>query len=187
MVVGDGRIEKMFIEPEKPGDPFEVSDADTALAYLDPARSMGAVAMFARHGCPFCERAKTMLSERGIPFEAVYLGEGVTMSSVRAFAGAAKVPQIFIDGHLIGGGPTRCRCSWIRTLARRAKRGRRRAAGRRRRGSATGRVGRRRDRDTGSGSPGMGSASPSGPGPARDLGVPAPRSGLPFSLTVPKR
>jgi glutaredoxin-like protein len=103
MVVGDGRIEKMFIEPEKPGDPFEVSDADTALAYLDPARSMGAVAMFARHGCPFCERAKTMLSERGIPFEAVYLGEGVTMSSVRAFAGAAKVPQIFIDGHLIGG------------------------------------------------------------------------------------
>lgn len=121
-----------------PGDPFEVSDADTALAYLDPARSMGAVAMFARHGCPFCERAKTMLSERGIPFEAVYLGEGVTMSSVRAFAGAAKVPQIFIDGHLIGG-PTRCRCSWIRTLARRVKRGRRRAAGRRRRGSAMGR------------------------------------------------
>jgi glutaredoxin-like protein len=103
MFVDDGRIEKMFIEPERPGDPFEVSDADTALAYLDPARSMGAVAMFARHGCPFCERAKAMLTERGIPFEAVYLGDGVTMSSVRAFAGAAKVPQVFIDGKLIGG------------------------------------------------------------------------------------
>ena len=35
--------------------------------------------------------------ERGIPFEAVYLGEGVTTSSVRAFAGAAKVPQVFLD------------------------------------------------------------------------------------------
>ncbi len=34
MVVRDGVIEKMFIEPEKPGDPFEVSDADTLLAYL---------------------------------------------------------------------------------------------------------------------------------------------------------
>jgi glutaredoxin-like protein len=103
MLVNDGRIEKMFIEAEKPGDPFEVSDADTALAYLDPARSMGAVAMFARHGCPFCERAKVMLTERGIPFEAVYLGDGITMSSIRAVAGAAKVPQVFIDGKLIGG------------------------------------------------------------------------------------
>ncbi len=103
MVVNDGRIEKMFIEPEKPGDPFEVSDADTALAYLDPARSMGAVTLFARHGCPFCERAKSMLIERGIPFEVIYLGDGITMSSVRAATGAAKVPQVFIDGKLIGG------------------------------------------------------------------------------------
>src|SRR5215212_4862110 len=29
MLVRDGVIAKMFIEPEKPGDPFEVSDADT--------------------------------------------------------------------------------------------------------------------------------------------------------------
>jgi glutaredoxin-like protein len=103
MIVDDGRIEKMFVEPEKPGDPFEVSDADTALGYLDPARSMGAVTLFARHGCPFCERAKSMLTERGIPFEVIYLGDGITMSSVRAATGAAKVPQVFIDGKLIGG------------------------------------------------------------------------------------
>ncbi len=32
MLVRDGVIEKMFIEPDKPGDPFEVSDADTMLA-----------------------------------------------------------------------------------------------------------------------------------------------------------
>ena len=32
----DGVIEKMFIEPEKPGDPFEVSDADTMLALHQP-------------------------------------------------------------------------------------------------------------------------------------------------------
>jgi len=38
MVVNDGKIEKMFIEPDFgdncPTDPFEVSDADTMLAYL---------------------------------------------------------------------------------------------------------------------------------------------------------
>jgi len=28
-------IEKMFIEPDAPGDPFEVSDADTMLRYLE--------------------------------------------------------------------------------------------------------------------------------------------------------
>jgi len=35
MLVRDGAIEKMFIEPEKPGDPFEVSDAQTMLRYLE--------------------------------------------------------------------------------------------------------------------------------------------------------
>ena len=44
-----------------------------------------------------------MLTERGIPFEVIYLGEGITMNSVRAASGAAKVPQVFIEGKLIGG------------------------------------------------------------------------------------
>jgi len=35
MLVRDGVIEKMFIEPEVPGDPYEVSDADTMLRYLE--------------------------------------------------------------------------------------------------------------------------------------------------------
>ncbi len=103
MVVDDGRIEKMFVEPEKPGDPFEVSDADTMLRYLDPARKLGNVTLFARHGCPFCESAHRMLEERGIPHERIFLGDGISMSSVRAASGAAKVPQVFIDGKLIGG------------------------------------------------------------------------------------
>jgi glutaredoxin-like protein len=103
MVVNDGHIEKMFVEPDEPGDPFGVSDGDTALRYVDPSRKMGNVTMFARHGCPFCERAKTMLTERGIPFEVIYLGDGITMNSVRAASGAAKVPQVFIEGKLIGG------------------------------------------------------------------------------------
>jgi thioredoxin-dependent peroxiredoxin len=42
MVVDDMKIEKMFVEPEFgdncPTDPFEVSDADTMLAYLKEAK-----------------------------------------------------------------------------------------------------------------------------------------------------
>jgi thioredoxin-dependent peroxiredoxin len=45
MLVNDGAIEKMFVEAEFgdncPVDPFEVSDADTMLAYLKGAQSAG--------------------------------------------------------------------------------------------------------------------------------------------------
>lgn len=104
MLVNDGKIEKMFIEPDKPGDPFEVSDAETMMKYLRPDhQSLGPVLVLARHGCPFCERAKAALKEKGIVFDAVYLGEELTMQGVKAASGAAKVPQVFVAGKLIGG------------------------------------------------------------------------------------
>ena len=42
MVVKDGVIEKMFVEAQKPGDPFEVSDVDTMLGYLTSAEAKAA-------------------------------------------------------------------------------------------------------------------------------------------------
>jgi glutaredoxin len=105
MVVANGTIEKMFIEPDVPGDPFEVSDAETMLKYLRPEYSGKQSAfMLARHGCIHCHRAKQLLNERGIPFEAVHLGDELTMQGVRAASGAATVPQVFIAGKLIGDG-----------------------------------------------------------------------------------
>ena len=104
MFVNDGVIEKMFIEPDVPGDPFEVSDADTMLKYLRPGqKDLGPVLMLARHGCPFCAKAKDMLSSRGIAFDAVYLGDELTMRGVKAASGASTVPQVFIGGQLVGG------------------------------------------------------------------------------------
>jgi peroxiredoxin/glutaredoxin len=104
MLVNDGVIEKMFIEPDVPGDPFEVSDADTMLKFLRPNRKeLGPVLMLARHGCPYCAKAKEMLSDRGITFDAIYLGDELTMQGVKAASGAAKVPQVFVDGKLVGG------------------------------------------------------------------------------------
>jgi len=104
MIVNDGKIEKMFIEPDVPGDPFEVSDAQTMLNHLQPNRkTLGPVLMLARHGCQFCAKAKELLNKRGIPFEAIHLGDDLTMQGVKAVSGETKVPQVFVDGKLIGG------------------------------------------------------------------------------------
>jgi len=104
MLVRDGVIEKQFIEPEKEGDPFEVSDADTMLAYIAPREKAPEPAVvFARTGCPHCARAKETLKANGIVFEEVTLGKGVTLSAVRAASGKGTVPQVFIGGKLIGG------------------------------------------------------------------------------------
>lgn len=104
MLVRDGVIDKAFVEPDQPGDPFTVSDTDTLLRYLNPhAQALQPVTMFARQGCPFCQRAERLLSEHAVSFECIYLGEAVTMQSVLAVTGAATVPQVFIAGKHIGG------------------------------------------------------------------------------------
>jgi peroxiredoxin/glutaredoxin len=104
MLVEDGTIRKMFIEPEEGDDPFKVSDAQTMLRHLQPNRKiLGPVLVLARHGCPYCQRAKALLNERNIPFDAVHLGEELTMRGVQAASRSTTVPQIFIDGHLVGG------------------------------------------------------------------------------------
>ena len=103
MLVKDGVIEKMFIEPNKPGDPFEVSDADTMLAHIAPQVKPQEVTIFTRSGCEFCVRAKGMLNDADIPFEELVLNRDYTEASLRAITGRATVPQVFINGQLIGG------------------------------------------------------------------------------------
>ena len=104
MLVKDGVIEKMFIEPDQPGDPFEVSDADTMLAYIAPNASKPLdVTMFTRRGCPFCVRAKGMLHDAGIPFDELVLNRDFSEVTLRAVAGVSRVPQVFVNGSYIGG------------------------------------------------------------------------------------
>lgn len=105
MLVKDGTIEKMFIEPEKPGDPFEVSDADTMLNYINANATLPArVTVFSKPGCPHCHRATDLLTSKGIRFEDIELGQhGISYSSLQAVSGRGTTPQIFIDGEHIGG------------------------------------------------------------------------------------
>ena len=104
MLVTDGVIKKMFIEPEVEGDPFEVSDAETMLKYINPeATKPILISLFTKPGCPFCARAKADLKTHGLDYEEIVLGENITTRSLRAVTGATTVPQVFVDGKHIGG------------------------------------------------------------------------------------
>jgi glutathione-dependent peroxiredoxin len=103
MLVRDGVIEKMFVEPDKPDDPFEVSDADTMLEYLAPgSRKPDQVAVLTREGCPFCAKAKRMLEEAGIDYVEIPLPNDLRARAIGAIANARSVPQVFVNGRLIG-------------------------------------------------------------------------------------
>ena len=104
MLVRDGVVEKMFIEPEEPGDPFHVSDADTMLTYLDSDIELPYdVTVFSREGCPFCVRAKGLLNDAGIEFEELVLNRDYTDRTLRAVSKNTTFPQVFCNGELIGG------------------------------------------------------------------------------------
>jgi glutaredoxin-like protein len=116
MLVRDGVVEKMFIEPEEPGDPFHVSDADTMIDYLEPGAQLPFdVAVFSREGCPFCVRAKGMLRDAGIEFEELVLNRDYTDRTLRAVSKNTTFPQVFVDGELIGGSDDLA--EWLATKA----------------------------------------------------------------------
>lgn len=105
MIVNNGLVEKMFVEPMKEGDPLEVSDADTMLNYVNPdAKAAETASIFTRVGCPHCENAKSLLKANNIPFEEIVLeGRKLTTRSLKNITGKSTVPQVYIEGNHIGG------------------------------------------------------------------------------------
>ncbi|AUX39841.1 glutathione amide-dependent peroxidase [Sorangium cellulosum] len=100
MLVDDGVIKKMFIEPEVEGDPFQVSDADTMLKHLDPeSKAPHDILLFTKPGCGYCTKAKRLLEERKLAYEEV----PASPRRLRAVSGKSSTPQVFIDGQHIGG------------------------------------------------------------------------------------
>ena len=105
----------MFIEPEEPGDPFKVSDADTMLKYIAPEwKAQESVAIFTKPGCPFCAKAKKALQDKGLSYEEIVLGKDATVTSVRAITGKMTAPQVFIGGKYIGGSED-LELTWLKT------------------------------------------------------------------------
>ena len=104
MLVSNGIIVKMFIEPEVQGDPYEVSDADTMLEYIAPDSSKPFdITILTRNGCGYCIKAKELLKNYGFEFEELVLNRDYTDRTLRAVANASTYPQIFVNGKCIGG------------------------------------------------------------------------------------
>ena len=104
MLVKNGVVEKMFIEAEVDGDPFEVSDADTMLDYINPdAKKPLDITIFTKKGCPFCARAKAMLNDQGLGFEEIEASNALTERTLRAVSGTDSYPQVYINAKHVGG------------------------------------------------------------------------------------
>jgi glutaredoxin len=60
--------------------------------------------VWSKDHCPFCDQAKNLLKMKGIEFEEKKIGHGYTKEQLlEAVPTARTVPQIFLDGNLIGG------------------------------------------------------------------------------------
>ena len=60
--------------------------------------------VWSKHHCPFCDQAKALLTQKGIEFEEKKIGEGYSKEDLlEAVPTARTVPQIFLDGELVGG------------------------------------------------------------------------------------
>lgn len=106
MLIDDGKVIKHFVEPDKEGDPFEVSDADTMLKAINPnAEAPSGVTIFTKEGCPFCAEAKDLLKENGYNYNEVVLSDAVRQKVLGGLTGNARStsPQVFIKGELVGG------------------------------------------------------------------------------------
>jgi glutaredoxin 3 len=60
--------------------------------------------IWSKDHCPFCDQAKALLAQKGIKFEERKIGHEYTKEDLlEAVPSARTVPQIFLDGELIGG------------------------------------------------------------------------------------
>jgi glutaredoxin len=60
--------------------------------------------VWSKYHCPYCDQAKALLDRHGITYQEHRIGDGYTREDLlAAVPGACTVPQIFLDGELIGG------------------------------------------------------------------------------------
>jgi glutaredoxin len=60
--------------------------------------------VWSKYDCQFCDQAKALLELNEIDFEERKIGDGYTKEELlEAVPTARTLPQIFLDGELIGG------------------------------------------------------------------------------------
>ena len=65
---------------------------------------MAKIEIYTKATCPYCHRAKALLSEKGVAFEELPIdGNAEKREEMIQRSGRTTVPQIFIDAQHIGG------------------------------------------------------------------------------------
>ncbi len=65
---------------------------------------MANIDIFTKATCPFCKRAKALLNSKNAVFNEILIdNDPQQRENMIARTGRMTVPQIFIDGHHIGG------------------------------------------------------------------------------------
>ena len=66
---------------------------------------MAEVEIYTTPICPYCVRAKALLSKKGVSYKEIDVGGDPALreSMIKRAGGKRTVPQIFIDGHHVGG------------------------------------------------------------------------------------
>lgn len=60
--------------------------------------------IWTKENCTYCIQAKTLLNQKNIPYEENKIGSNYTVQDLLDVVPTAKtVPQVFLDGNLIGG------------------------------------------------------------------------------------
>ncbi len=60
--------------------------------------------VWSKDQCPYCDQAKALLKQKGIAFEERKIGDGYTREELlEAIPTARTVPQIILNGELVGG------------------------------------------------------------------------------------
>lgn len=60
--------------------------------------------IWSKYDCPYCDHAKALLNQKGIPFEEKKVGDGYTKEDLlEAVPTARTFPQIFLGEQYIGG------------------------------------------------------------------------------------
>lgn len=65
---------------------------------------MANVEIYTKATCPYCHRAKALLTQKGVAFEEIPIdGDANKREEMIKRSGCTTVPQIFIDAQHIGG------------------------------------------------------------------------------------
>jgi len=93
------------------------SERSSVIASGERLRNMPHIEIYTKEDCPFCHKAKELLREKGQKFTELDVEEepGKLKEMLERSRGRKTVPEIFIDGDLIGG------LDELRTLANRGE------------------------------------------------------------------